>query len=93
MAQLSPQRPGLALGGLGPPRATGKPMVRLASGTDESLHVFAELVRVWVGRSALEQSQFLLQFLGLGFDVGETGLAVLGLDLDTTDDGKGQPGN
>ena len=52
-------------------------MVRLASGTDERLHVLAELVRAWVSRPALEQGQFLLQFLGLGFDVGEAGLAVL----------------
>ena len=52
----------------------------LAEVMNKTLDVLAELACAGVGGPAFEQSQFLLQFLGFGLDVGETGLVVLGLD-------------
>ena len=68
------------LGGPGPPRPLGKLAVNLAGPADEPLDVLAELPGGGIGRAALEQGQFLVQFFGLGLDVGQAGLAVPGVE-------------
>ena len=79
-AELATQGTPLFLGALGPPRPGGKLAVSLAGIVDKALNVFAELAGGRVGGLAFEQSQFLFQFFGLGLDVGQTGLPVLGVN-------------
>ena len=52
----------------------------LASLADPLLNVLAELPSGRVRRLAFEQSQFLFQFFGFGLDMGQAGLAVLGMN-------------
>ena len=72
--------PRFGFGPLGAPGTSRQPVMRLTGVVHPALDRLAELPGVGISRSALEQGQFLLQFLGLGFDVGEAGLAIFGLD-------------
>ena len=54
-------------------------MVGLAGGVDPALDALTELARCRVGGFALEQGQFLVQFLGLVFDVEQARLPVFGM--------------
>ena len=80
-AELAAQGVVLFFGAPGAPALAGQFPVGLAGVADEALHRLAELPRLGIGGPAFEQGQFLFQFLGLGFDVGQTGLPVLGPQL------------
>src|SRR6266571_3113688 len=69
-----------------------KTVMGLARRADKTLHILAELAGEGIGRCAFEQSQFLFQFLGPGFDMGQAGLPILGMhpfvgSIGVSDDG------
>ena len=78
--ELAAQGLAFLFGGLSAPRAFGELVVGLASGLHEALDLLTELARRGVGGFSFQQGQFVLQFLGFGFDVRQTGLAVFGMN-------------
>src|SRR5258708_26446382 len=79
-AQRSAQRLAFAFGRFGRRSATAELVVRLTSGAHPTLNVLAELASVSIKGFALEQGQLLFQLFGLGLDMRQAGLPVLGMD-------------
>ena len=76
----------------GSPATPREPVMSLASSAHEALHLLAELHRGRIGGFALEQSYFLFQFLGFGFDVGQAGLPIFRVDSFVGSKGIGDDG-
>jgi len=94
-SELAAQSARLVFGALGAPRFQGKSSMGLASIMDKALDVFTKQASFGIGGPAFEQGQFLLQFFGLGFDMGQAGLPILGMDslirgVSVSDNGSGK---
>jgi len=78
--ELPSQAVAFGFGGLGLPAASAEFSMRLAGVVNPSLNVLRELPGLWIAGVAFEQRQFLVELFGFGFDMSQTGLALLGVD-------------
>ena len=77
-AQSGPQGGALFPGGFGTPGALAQTAVGLAGVVDKTLDRLTELAGLGIGRLALKQGQFLVEFFGLGFDGARQDWRALG---------------
>ncbi len=78
--ELAAQGTFLVFGALGTPRFPSQLAMGLAGVVDKTLNVFTEQSGFGIGGFALEQGHLLFQFFGLGFNMGQAGLPILGMD-------------
>jgi hypothetical protein len=89
LAQFGAQGTALFFGRFGPPGLGSRRLPRLPPTFPTPLNILAELDGGGIGGAAPEQRQFLAEFFGFGSDVGQTGLAGLGVDAVVGGEGVG----